>query len=398
MLGEHVHGWEPLISRSPEEHAKRGVEVRLRTEVVEIDPNRREVHWRECESGREGREGFDRLVYATGAGEFRPNLPGIELGHFVYTPWQAQHLGDALPGIRHAVIVGGGYIGLEMAESLLRRGITVVMLARSEQVMRRTFDSEIASEIQRALESDGALVRCGTSLTGISSRDTRFIAHTDAGGDAAEIETDIVVMGLGSRPRSELAAQSGIPLGASGAVAVDHRQQTQIEGIYAAGDCAEAWHRVQERWVNIHLGTIANKAGRVAGINVAGGDARFPGVLGTAISRVCGTEASRTGISETEAAELGIAVQSRTIKSSTMAGYMPEATPMWVKLVATETDGRLLGGQIVGGPGAAKRIDTVAAAITGRLTVQDLVDMDLAYAPPFSPVWDPVQTAARVLI
>ena len=398
MLGEHVHGWEPLISRSPAQHAERGVDVRLRTEVVAIDTGLREVHWRERESGREGREGFDRLVYATGAGEFRPDLPGIDLGHFVYTPCQAQHLGEALPGVRHAVIVGGGYIGLEMAESLLRRGATVEMVARSRQVMRRTFDPDMAIRVQQALESDGVRVHCGTTLTGISAHGSRFIAHTEGATGPGEIETDIVVMGLGSRPRSGLAAQAGIPLGETGAVAVDHRQETRVEGIYAAGDCAEAWHRVQERWVNVHLGTIANKAGRVAGINLSGDEARFPGVLGTAILRVCETEAARTGISETEAAELGIAVRSRQIESSTTAGYMPEATPMWVKLVAEEDSGRLLGGQIVGGPGAAKRIDTLAAAITGRLTVQDLIDMDLAYAPPFSGVWDPVQTAARVLV
>lgn len=394
MLGEHVHGWESLIARSPEEHASRGVEVRLRTEVLSIDTARRELHWRDLEAGREGREGFDLLVYATGAGESHSNLPGLELGHFVYTPWQAQRLGESLGDVRHVVIAGGGYIGLEMAEAVQRRGASVELVTRAAQVMPRTFDADMAAKIQRGLESDGVRVRCDTTLTGISAHGDRFIAHTDDG----DIETDLVVMGLGSRPRSQLAAEAGIPLGDTGAVAVDHRQRTGLEGIYAAGDCAEAWHRVMERWVNYHLGTIANKAGRVAGINLAGGEARFPGVLGTAISRSGTTEAARTGLSETQAASLGRAVRSRTIESSTAADYMPEATPMWVKLVVEADGGRLLGGQIVGGPGAGKRIDSIVTAITAGLSAQDLVDMDLAYAPPFSPVWDPVQTAARVLV
>lgn len=393
MLGEHVEAWEPLIARSPEEHRDRGVDVRLRTEVVAIDVARREVEWRDLEAGREGREGFDRLVYATGARAFCPELPGVDLGYFVFSPWQAQRLGEQLPRVRHAVIAGGGYIGLEMAESLLRRGATVEMITRSPRLMRRVFDAEMAGLIQTAVEAEGVRVRCETSLTGISAHGDRFIAQTDQG----EIETDVVVLGLGSRPNAELAAEAGIPLGDSGAVAVDAGQETRVEGIFAAGDCAEAWHRIQERWVNYHLGTIANKAGRVAGINVAGGDARFPGVLGTAISRMCETEGARTGLSEMDAAELGIDVRSRTIESTTASGYMPEAAPIHVKLVASELDGRLLGGQIVGGPGAAKRIDTIATAITAGLTAQDLMDMDLAYAPPFSPVWDPVQTAARVL-
>ncbi|PZC49548.1 MAG: NADPH-dependent 2,4-dienoyl-CoA reductase, sulfur reductase [Chloroflexi bacterium] len=393
MLGEHVRGWDALIARSPAQHRQRGIDVRINTDVTHIDTARREVHWRDLESGREGRDGFDRLVYATGAAERRPDIPGVDLGHFVHSPRQAQRLGSAMAGVQHVLIAGGGYIGLEMVEAFLRRGAAVELVTRSERIMRRTFDPDMSGLIETALVSEGVGVRCGVTLTGIEQHGPRFLAHTDDG----EIETDLVVMGLGSRPRSKLAHEAGIPLGATGALAVDHAQRTRVEGIYAAGDCAEAWHRVQQRWVNYHLGTIANKAGRVAGINVAGGDARFPGVLGTAISRTCSAEGARTGLTETEAAELGIPVRARRIETSTTAGYMPEATPMHLKLVAEATSGRLLGGQILGGPGAGKRIDSIATAITAGLSVQDMIDLDLAYAPPFSGVWDPVQTAARVL-
>lgn len=393
MLGEHVHGWEPLIARSPEEHRRRGIDLRLRTEVTEIDTARREVRWRDLESGREGREGFDQLVYATGAEPFRPAIPGIDLGHFLYTPQQAQRLGASLDGVRHALIVGGGYIGLEMVEALLRRGITVELVTRSERVMQRTFDPDMSALFEEALIADGVQVRCGCTLTGIAQHRDGVVAQTTDG----EIAADVIVLGLGSRPRAELAQAAGIPLGETGAVAVDHGQRTHIDGIFSAGDCAEAWHRVQQRWVNYHLGTIANKAGRVAGINIGGGEASFPGVLGTAISRTCSTEGARTGLTAADAEELGIDARAQMIESSTTAGYMPEASPIRVKLLAEAASGRLLGGQILGGPGAGKRIDTIATAITAGLTAQDLVDLDLAYAPPFSGVWDPVQTAARLL-
>ena len=399
MLGEHVHGWQPLIARSPQEHERRGVQVRLHTEVVAIDLARREVHWRRRHAGdpdpsAEGRDGFDALVIATGAGAFRPSLPGLELGHPLYTPWQARRLGAALQGVQHAVIAGGGYIGLEMAENLRRRGMDVELITRAPQVMRRTLDEDIAIEVQRAVESEGVAVRCNTELTGISAHGDRLIAHTSDGESA----TDVVVLGLGSRPRAALAAEAGVPLGATGAIAVDHAQRTAIDGVYAAGDCAEAWHRVMDRWVNFHLGTIANKAGRVAGLNVAGAAERFPGVVGTAISRICDTEVARTGLSSREAAQIGLPVRSRTVATSTRAGYMPESGSMHTKLLTEARTGRVVGGQIVGADGAAKRIDTLATAISAGLTARDLVDLDLGYAPPFSPVWDPVQTAGRQLV
>lgn len=392
MLGEHVGPWQRLIARSPEEHRRRGIDVRIETEVTGIDLARREVQWRDHRANREGVEGFDQLVYATGAGEYRPEIPGLELGCFVHTPQQARALGEQLPPVRHAVVAGGGYVGLEMAENLRGREVAVVLLTRAPQVMARTLDLDMAARVQAAVVASGVEVQCGTTLQAIEQRGERFRAHTPGG----PIETDVVILGLGSRPRAALAAAAGIPLGETGAVAVDHSQRTPVDGVYAAGDCAEAWHRVMERWVNYHLGTIANKAGRTAGINVAGGSARFPGVAGTAITRICDHEIARTGISEREAAEMGLEVRAQTVETSTRAGYMPNSALMHVKLISERASGRIVGGQIVGGETAGKRIDVIAMAATLGLRAQDLVDMDLSYAPPFSPVWDPVQTAARV--
>jgi NADPH-dependent 2,4-dienoyl-CoA reductase/sulfur reductase-like enzyme len=393
VLGEHELTWDRLIARSPEEHERRGIDVRLQTEVTAIDVDRREVQWRDLASGREGIEGFDRLVYATGAGARRPAIEGLEHGCFLYSPEQAKALGERLPAVRRAVVAGGGYIGLEMAEALRRRGAETVLVTRAPQVMR-PLDPDIAAHVEAALVSEGVEVRTNTELLAIEQRGDAYTAITSAG----EIVTDMVVIGLGSVPNAELAEAAGIALGETGAVAVNHAQRTNIEGIYAAGDCAESWHRVMERWVNYHLGTIANKAGRVAGLNVCGREASFPGVVGTAITRICGAEVARTGLSEREAALIGMEVKGRVVETSTRAGYMEDAGTMWTKLIVEASSGRVGGGQIVGDAGSGKRIDTVATAVTAGMTVQDIVDLDLSYAPPFSPVWDPVQTAGRVLL
>ena len=280
-----------------------------------------------------------------------------------------------------------------MAESLRQRDMTTELLTDSGQVMP-TLDPEMAAHVQRALEDVGVRVRLHTPLQSIEPHDGRYALSTPDG----TISTDLVILAMGNRPRAALAQESGIALGATGAVAVDHEQRTSVDGVYAAGDCAEAWHLLRQRWVNFHLGTVANKTGRVAGINAAGGRARFPGVVGTAISRICAYEVARTGVSEREAATAGIAVRAQMIEANTRVNYMPGVSPIWVKMIAEEGSERVVGGQIVGGESAGKRIDTIAMAVTLGLTLQQMLDMDLAYAPPFSPVWDPVQTAARVLL
>jgi NADPH-dependent 2,4-dienoyl-CoA reductase/sulfur reductase-like enzyme len=206
---------------------------------------------------------------------------------------------------------------------------------------------------------------------------------------------DLVVLGLGVTPNSELAAEAGLRTGTRGAIRVNRRQQTSADGVWAAGDCCESLHLVSQRRLHVALGTVANKQGRVAGINIGGGYATFPGVVGTAVTKVCRTEVARTGLTEWEATADGFEYVTARIESTTRAGYFPGAGDITVKLVAERETGRLLGGQIVGVEGAAKRVDVLAVALTARMTVHDLVDLDLSYAPPFSPVWDPVLVAAR---
>jgi NADPH-dependent 2,4-dienoyl-CoA reductase/sulfur reductase-like enzyme len=207
-----------------------------------------------------------------------------------------------------------------------------------------------------------------------------------------------VALSTGTRPVSERAAAAGLDVGPTRAVRVDDRQRCPgHDGVFAGGDCAETRHRLLPDPVNIQLGTHANKQGRIAGVNATGGDDRFPGVIGTAVSKICRYEVGRTGISEHEASEAGIAVVSATIKDRTRAGYYPGAGPIWVKLVAEPGSGRLLGGQLVGTEGAAKRIDVLATAVWTGLAVQELALLDLSYAPPFSGVYDPLLIAARAV-
>jgi NADPH-dependent 2,4-dienoyl-CoA reductase/sulfur reductase-like enzyme len=304
-------------------------------------------------------------------------------------------------GPRRAVVIGGGYIGLEMAEAFQRNGIATTVVTSAGSVLEPQFDAEMGERVIEAMRGMGIEVRTGLRIMYIEGRDGHAVgvACCEEQSVAREpdeyYEADVVLLGLGSRPEVELARAAGIPLGESGAVWVDDHMRTKVPGVYAAGDCAEALHRVSRRPVNIHLGTIANKQGRIAGINIGGGDEAFPGVLGTAITKVCALEVARTGLTEAEARAAGFDLVAVTFDSTTAAGYWPESQPMTVKAVAERGSRRLLGAQIVGGDSAGKRIDALAMALWNEMTVDEMVNVDLSYAPPFSGVWDPVLVAAR---
>lgn len=295
--------------------------------------------------------------------------------------------------IKRGVVVGGGYIGLEMAEALVRHGLEVSLISRPPQVMG-TLDADMGALVSQALRDVGVSLYLEETLTAFENKDGKV---TGVVTDKRTLPTDIVVLGLGVRPNTALAAAAGIPLGEKGAIRVNDRMETGIAGIWAAGDCAESFHLVSRRPFYVALGTVANRQGRVAGINLGGGYATFPGVVGTAVTKICEIEVARTGLQEKEITALGLEHVSAVIKSRTKAGYYPGAGEITVKLLAEKGSGRLLGGQIVGMEGSAKRIDTLATALHAGFTVEEMINLDLGYAPPFSPVWDPVVTAARVV-
>jgi NADPH-dependent 2,4-dienoyl-CoA reductase/sulfur reductase-like enzyme len=248
--------------------------------------------------------------------------------------------------------------------------------------------------VQDAAEAIGVRVIVGTDVDEVLLDAGGAPRAVRAGGET--IEAHHVVMATGVKPAVAVAAAAGIELGPSGAVPVDdHQRVPGHDGVFAAGDCAESWHRLLEKPVNIQLGTHANKQGRIAGANATGADIAFPGVIGTAVTRLCRYEVARTGISEREAADAGIEVVTAAVKDRTRAGYFPGVGPIWIKVVCEPGTGRLLGGQIVGTEGAAKRIDVLATCVWTGLTVGEIELLDLGYAPPYSGVYDPVLVAAR---
>jgi NADPH-dependent 2,4-dienoyl-CoA reductase/sulfur reductase-like enzyme len=398
LVGDLVSDVDDLVARTPEEHRRNGIDVRTGHEVVAIDLNRRRVRVRDLadEGAAERDEPFDQLVVATGAVPSRPHVPGADAEGIL----GVQTLADGVTARRavderaprRAVVVGGGYVGLEMAEALVRRGLEVALVDRTEQPMAGTLDLDMGALVADALRSVGVTLYLGEAVDGFDVKDGSVHAVHTAN---RSLPADIVVLGLGVRPDSALAKQAGVAVGATGGIVTDARMETSVGGIWAAGDCVESTHRITGLPVALALGTHANKQGRVVGINATGGDVRFPGVIGTAVSKICVYEVARTGLTEYQAAEHDLDVVAATIESTTRAGYYPEAAPIKVKVVADRRDGRILGAQIVGSEGAAKRIDVVATAIWNRMPVDEVASLDLSYAPPFSPVWDPVLVAAR---
>jgi NADPH-dependent 2,4-dienoyl-CoA reductase/sulfur reductase-like enzyme len=337
---------------------------------------------------------YDELLIGTGASGISPSWPGIDAKGVL----QLRTLDDAaeverliVAGARRAVVVGAGYIGLEVAEGLLKRGLHVMVVERLDAPMGAVLDADMATDVAGAMRAAGIDLRLSTAVTGFAEVSGRVTAVETAAGP---VEADIVVIGLGVRPNAELARAAGIGVGESSGIKVDDHLRTDRPHIWAAGDCVESHHRMTGRSVVVALGTHANKQGRVVGTNIAGGDASFGGVLGTAITRFQDVEIARTGLTEREAAAAGFDALGVTTEASSRAHYYPGAQPMKIKLVVERGTGRLLGAQIVGGADAGKRIDVLATALWNRMTVVEVAGMDLAYAPPFSPVWDPVLLAA----
>ena len=397
FVGGHITEERELIARTPEAHRANGIDVRTQHEVTGIDTKARSVMVRSLTDDTSFTESYDELVIATGSRAIWPPFPGIDAaGIFsVHTIPDAKRIRcyATTAGVQHAVVVGGGYIGLEMVEAFLDLGLEVTLIERLPQPMA-SFDPEMAELITAELQRLGVNVHLSESVE-------RFVAAED--GSVAQVVTnigthnaDIVVMGLGAKPNTELAEAAGIAIGPSGGIATNAQMRTYTPHVWAAGDCAEALHQVSLSPVNIALGTHANKQGRTIGMNVSGTPARFPGVLGTAITKVREMEIARTGLSVREAMVAGFDAVSAQIRSESRAHYYPGSEPLTVRVVAERGSGRLLGAQIVGGHEAGKRIDALAVGIAAGLSATEFSLLDLAYAPPFSPVYDPILIAARI--
>ena len=385
---------DELIARSVGEHREAGIDLRMRTEGTAIDLDRGTVSVRGVDDDDSYELGYDQLVLATGARPIRPPLPGIDAEgiHGVQSLEDGEAILDDLKGSEHrrAVVVGAGYIGVEMAEAMIARGLECTIVDQAPEPFTQV-DPDMGALVREAMEGMGITVLTGTSVEGFDTDDGRVAAVRTADG---AIPADVVVLGLGVRPEASLAEDAGVTLGESGGIHTDVRMRA-AGNVWAGGDCVQVQHRISGKGVHMALGTHANKHGRIIGTNIAGGYGAFPGVLGTAISKVCDLEIGRTGLGEAEAEAAGFGYVTVQVESTTTAGYFPGARDMTVKVLAEERSGRLLGAQIVGRAGSAKRIDVFATALWHGMGVEEMTMMDLSYAPPFSPVWDAVLVAAR---
>lgn len=395
-IGGVTRSAEDLLALDPEEIKRRGIDLRLRQRAVSLAEGKKGVLVEDLPSGRQREEAYDALLIATGARAALPGLRGLH-GENLFTLHDLgdgrrldRFLGENRP--RSALVWGTGYIGLEMAENLAARGAAVTVINRSERILR-TLVPELRRRVLQELELRGARVLLGARVDEVVRSGERIIAlRTDRG----ELSADLFLVATGVRPATDFLGGSSVPLAENGAVRVDETCATGVHGVWAAGDCCEVRHLVTGRPVYLPLGTTANKMGRVAGSCIAGQRDRFPGVVGTAITRAFGLEVGTTGLSPPEAREAGFDAVECVIEAGSRAGYYPGGGEVSVQLTA-DRRGRLLGGQVAGPEGVKGRIDTLAAAVTAGMKVEELAYLDLAYAPPFAPVWDPLLVAAGSL-
>jgi NADPH-dependent 2,4-dienoyl-CoA reductase/sulfur reductase-like enzyme len=399
FVGGLVPDADTLRVHSPDFfRAERGIDVFNHHEVVQISTSRRRISVLEPGAGSPEDVHYDHLVLATGAEPAWPEISGTGLKGVFHvndlpsTIALKQYLESG--SVRKVVIVGGGYIGLEMAEALKTDGRTVTLLERSSRLFEAV-DEEIVQVIEGELTKNGVEVHTEASVAALAGDAQGAVRRVHS--NKTSLEADCVVLATGVRPRTKLPQDAGIQLGAGGAVSVNEHQETSTAAVYAAGDCADTLNLVSGQRTYVPLGTTANKQGRVAGENAAGGREHFPGIVGTAVVKVFGLEVARTGLSSDEARAAGFRAGQATVKAAARARYLG-GQDILVKLVGDGSSGRLLGAQMVGPEGVAKRIDVLATALHSRLTARQVYQLDLSYAPPFSTVWDPVLVAARQLM
>lgn len=383
---------------------KRGIDVRVGHEVTAIDPAAKTVTVHNWADGESWAEPYDKLVIATGASAVRPPLPGLDLpGVFTLRSLEdGQRIKARLETHtpKRGVIIGAGYIGLEVAEAFHDLGMATTVIEMLPQIMPN-MDGEIVAPIAEHLAEKGVDLRTSTKVTGVRAQGEALVVETDSG----EVAADMVLVSVGVKPNSELARDAGLALGPRNAIRVDEHLRTSDPDIYAAGDCVAYRHLVLDEDVWIPLAPSANKGGRIVGENLVGENSTFPGILGTAVVKVFDYSLAVTGLTERQAQEhqektgsFQGGVASATIKGASLPHYYPGGAPVTVKIVLERATGRILGAQLASKSDISKRADIFAVALTAGMTVQQFGNLDLTYAPPFAPVYDPVIVAANVAV
>nr|MBA3294842.1 FAD-dependent oxidoreductase [Geodermatophilaceae bacterium] len=399
-VGGEVDDVDALIARTPAAFAERDISIRLGTRADAIDVDAATVTARSVDGNAQGGDrsttlAYDWLMIATGATPLRPPVEGLDAeGVFgAQTIPDGEAIRRALDQQpKRAVVLGGGYIGLEMAEALVNQGVSVTVVL-ADPLPMSSLDEDMGERVCAAMTSMGIVMRPCEPVRGIEVEGGLARAVVTDGGS---YPADLVVLGLGVRPNSDLARDAGLRIGTTKGIEVDDTMLASAQNqVYAAGDCIQTRNRITGHPVAIALGTHANRQGRVAGTNIGGRPARFDGVLGTAVTKIGNCEIGRTGLSTREAVQAGYSIETTVIESTVKAGYYPNAGDVTVKLLTEKHTQRMLGGQIVGGTGSAKRIDVLATAIWAQLTAAEFASVDISYAPPFSPTFDAVVLAAR---
>jgi len=389
---------DELISRTPGKFALDGIRILKNRRIEQIDTKERIISGKMLGSDKTFTDRFDQLVLAIGAKPIRPKIEGIELGNIFYlrSIFDADAILERIGSdqIRKVVIAGGGYIGLEMAEALILLGKKVTIVELAPQILT-LFDEDFAGILRQYLEKKGVQMFTSEGIKALKGNGGKVThVHTVS----QEIEADAVLMSLGIRPQVELAKQAGLRIGETGAIWVNEKMEASAEGVYAAGDCAETTHLVTGKKVWIPLGSTANKQGRVVGVNVCGGNAIFPGVMGTTVFKCFDWNLAKTGLSIVEAEKAGFQPLQAIVRGFDRAHYYPGGKESTLKVIADEKTGRILGGQAMGEGPSDKFIDILAMALHAKMNCQELATVDLAYAPPYSPVLSPTIVAANVLM
>ncbi len=397
-IGGDFKNWEQLVIRSAEEFEKSGVHIHIKQLVTKILPKDKKIFIKNLETEETYSVEYDKLVIATGAEPIMPEFTKINSDKIfkLRTLDDGIILRNEMLKANNITIVGGGYIAVELIEAFVKNKKKVTLVEHSQYVLSM-LDEDISALVQDyILEHSNSLVKIiNNDIVSEVQDNEKFLKVITQKGE--EFETDIVVIAAGVKPVVDIAVDAGIELGPTGAIKVNPRMETRIKDIYACGDCAEKINMVSKRPSWVPLGSTANKEGRVCAINVSGGDENFDGIMGSAVLRYMDFNISRTGLTEKEALRFGYDVVSVLITKRDRAGYMPEVKNLTLKLVADKSTHKLLGAQAVGSGDADKRINTVSMGLLRGTTVEELIDVDLTYAPPFSTSIDILISAAQIL-
>ncbi len=390
--------YKSLLVRSVEEFNASGIEVYLETRVDKILVPQQQVLV--CNKDEARLVKYDKLIIATGARPFIPNIKGVKDFSNIYTVRKIEdgiNIREKMLKSKRAVIIGSGFIGLELLEAFVKNGLEVEVIERNERIMS-SFDPDMSKLIQERLETiEPRSFNFHTNETVSEFIGTNGEVNFVKTASGKEFETDLVLLSSGIVPNSEIAADAGIEIGESGAIKANKLMQTSVPNIFACGDCCEEPHLISGHSVWVPLGSTANKEGRCAALNAAGVYTVFEGVLGSAVSRCLNTTMSMTGLTEIEAEKFGFTPVSAIVTKNDMVSYMPEAGSMTLKVIADKVTGLLLGGQAIGALGADKRINSLASALVGRLTVREFGKNDFTYSPPYSTTIDPLLDAMSIL-